>query len=427
MGKRIVITSFGSLGDIYPYLGLACRLRQCGHDPVFATSARYRSLIEGEGVAFHPVRPDIDPEDHALIRRVMEPKRGAEILVRELLTPYLRQTYADLTAAARGADLLVTHPITFAGPLVAERHQIPWVSTVLAPLSLFSAYDLPILPTLPWLTWVRRLGPGVGRGLIHVGKWMTRRWTEPIRQLRADLGLPARADPLYEGQFSPGLTLALFSRLMADPQPDWPPHIQVTGFIFYQGPSRLPLEVAHFLDAGPAPLVFTLGSAAVSAAGPFYRESAEAARRLGHRAVLLVGTDPQNHPSEPLPAGVLAVPYAPHGDLFPRALAIVHQGGIGTTGQALRAGRPMLVVPYAFDQPDNAWRVMNLRVARTLFPKRYTATRVVEQVRALLDDPHYARRAAEVGCVVRSEDGIRRACDAVEAYLAASPRGSTTV
>jgi UDP:flavonoid glycosyltransferase YjiC (YdhE family) len=252
-----------------------------------------------------------------------------------------------------------------------------------------------------------------------VAKWVTRRWTEPIRQLRADLGLPAGADPLYEGQFSPGLTLALFSRLLADPQPDWPPYTQVTGFIFYQGPSRLPPEVDRFLEAGPPPLVFTLGSSAVSAAGPFYQESIEAVRRLGYRAVLLVGTDPQNHPPEPLPAGVLAVPYAPHGDLFPRALAIIHHGGIGTTGQVLRAGRPMLVVPYAFDQPDNALRVMNLRVARTLFPKHYAATRVVEQVRTLLEDPHYAQRAAEVGGMVQAEDGVQRACDAIEAYLSA--------
>jgi rhamnosyltransferase subunit B len=183
--------------------------------------------------------------------------------------------------------------------------------------------------------------------------------------------------------------------------PTWPPHTQVTGFVLYQGRRRLPPEVARFLEAGPAPLVFTLGSSAVSAAGPFYQESVEAVRRLGHRAVLLVGTDPQNHPPEPLPAGVLAVPYAPHGDLFPRALAIIHQGGIGTTGQTLRAGRPMLVVPYAFDQPDNAVRVMNLGVARTLLPKHYAAMRVVKQVRA--------------------EDGLQRACDALEAYLA-TPR-----
>jgi rhamnosyltransferase subunit B len=421
MGKRIVITSLGSFGDIYPYLGLARQLAQRGHEPVFATSACYRPLIDGEGVAFCPVRPDFDPEDRALFRRIMEPKHGAEVLVREILLPNLRHAYADLVAATRGADLLVTHPITFAGPLVAERYQIPWVSTVLAPMSFVSAYDLPVAPSLPQLAWLRRLGPGVSRGLIRLAKWAMRRWTAPIRQLRADLGLPAGADPLFEGQFSPGLTLALFSRLLANPEPDWPPHTQITGFIDYQGPSRPSPAVAQFLEAGSAPLVFTLGSSVVNAAGPFYQESLKAVRSLGHRAVLLVGTDPQNHLPEPLPAGVLAVPYAPHSDLFPRALAIIHQGGIGTTGQALRAGRPMLVVPHAYDQPDNAWRVTKLGAARTLFPRRYEARRVVEQVRALVEDPRYAQRAAEVGCIVRAEDGVQRACDALEGYLGTAP------
>ena len=418
MGKRIVITSVGSLGDIYPYLALARRLTERGHEAIFATSAYYRPLIEGEGVVFRPVRPDIDPENHAMIRRVMDPKRGAEILIKEGLLPHLRHAYADLTAAAHGADLLVTHPITFAGPLVAERHQIPWVSTVLAPMSFFSVYDLPVIPSLPWLARLYRRRPGVSRGLMRVARWMTRSWTAPIRQLRDELGLPARGHPLHEGQFAPGLTLALFSRMLADPQPDWPPHTQVTGFVFYDEPKPLPPEVEQFLAAGPAPLVFTLGSAVVSAAGRFYQESVEAVRRLGCRAVLLIGTDPQNLPTKPLPEGVLAVPYAPHGSLFPRAQAIIHQGGIGTTAQALRAGHPMLVVPHAYDQPDNASRVVKLGVARTLFPKHYVATRVATELQDLLAEPSYAQRAAEVGRMVQAEAGDQQACDAIEAYLA---------
>jgi UDP:flavonoid glycosyltransferase YjiC (YdhE family) len=228
-----------------------------------------------------------------------------------------------------------------------------------------------------------------------------------------------RGDPIYEGQFSPDLTLALFSHVLADPQPDWPPHTRVTGFVFYDEPNPLPPEVAQFLDAGPPPLVFTLGSSVVNTAGLFYHESVEAARRLGCRAVLLVGTDPQNQLPEPLPEGVLAVPYAPHGALFPRARAIVHQGGIGTTAQALRAGRPMLVVPHAYDQPDNAARVTKLGVARTLFPKHYVAQQVTVQLQALLAEPRYAQRATEVGHKVQVEAGDQQACDAIETFLAA--------
>jgi rhamnosyltransferase subunit B len=418
MGKRIVITSFGSLGDIFPYLALARGLLQRGHDPVFATSPHYRPLIEGQGVTFHPVSPDIDPDDHATIRRFMDPKRGPKFLIRDCLLSHLRESYADLAAGVGAAALLVTHPITFAGPLVAERHQIPWASTVLAPMSLFSVHDLPAFPAMPWLARLYRRRPRVSRVLLRLGKWSTRPWTKPVRQLRSTLGLPARGDALYEGQFSPGLTLALFSRLLATPQPDWPPHTQATGFVFHDEHTCLPAEVAQFLDAGPAPLVFTLGSAVVHRSGSFYRESVEAVQRLGCRAVLLVGTDPQNCPPGPLPEGVLAVPYAPHGDLFPRAQAVIHQGGIGTTAQALRAGRPMLVVPHSYDQPDNAWRVAQLGVARTLPPRHYVATRVATELRALLAEPQYGRRALEVGNVIQAEAGNLRACDAIEAYLA---------
>jgi UDP:flavonoid glycosyltransferase YjiC (YdhE family) len=353
-----------------------------------------------------------------MIHRLMDAKHGPEILIRECLLPHLRHSYTDLTAAARGADLLVTHPITFAGPVVAKRYQIPWVSTVLAPMSLFSVYDLPVFPSWPWLAPLYQRRPGVSRLLLRLGKRMTRSWSEPVRQLRAELGLLERGDPLYEGQFSSGLTLALFSGLLATPQPDWPPHTLVTGFVFRDEPDCLPPEVARFLDAGPAPLVFTLGSSVVNTAGSFYQESLEAIQRLGCRAVLLIGADPRNRSPDPLPESVLAVPYAPHGSLFPRAQIIIHQGGIGTTAQALRARRPMLVVPHAFDQPDNALRVMKLGVARTLSPKHYVATRVASQLRAILAEPRYAQRAVVVGRTVQTEMGDQQACDAIEAYMA---------
>lgn len=176
-------------------------------------------------------------------------------------------------------------------------------------------------------------------------------------------------------------------------------------------------DLERFLWDGPASVVFTLGTSAVGAAGSFYRESLKAARLLKVRAVLLVGKDPKNRPPIPLPEEVAAFDYAPFSKLFPRAAAVVHQGGIGTTGQVLRSGRPQLVVPFAHDQPDNASRVERLGVAKVLYPRRYTADRVARRLEALLEEPGYVRRAGEVAERVRSEEGVEDACDALENIL----------
>jgi rhamnosyltransferase subunit B len=423
---RVLITCWGSFGDLFPYLGLALELAKRGHTPALATSPYYRSLVEAEGVEFHPVRPDIDPTDFALIRRLMDLRRGTEVIVREMLAPAVRDAFDDLQRAARGADLLVTHPVTFAGPIVADALRLPWVSSVLAPMSFFSMTDLPTFPMMPIALHrqLHRLGPLAARPLISLARRTTRPWMEPVVALRRELGLPAAGDPLYEGQFSPRLTLALFSRLLGEPQPDWPPHTQVTGFVFYNGALAMSDELLTFLDRGEPPIVFTLGSSAVGAAGDFYRESTAAAALLGARAVLLVGRDPASHPRGPLPPGVIAVESAPHQNLFPRAAVIVHQGGVGTTAQAMRAGRPMLVVPHAHDQPDNAFRVMKLGAARILRPGRYTAARAAAHIRALLSEPEYERRASQAGVLVRAEEGVERAAAAIEACrnFAVQPR-----
>jgi UDP:flavonoid glycosyltransferase YjiC (YdhE family) len=153
---------------------------------------------------------------------------------------------------------------------------------------------------------------------------------------------------------------------LAKPQPDWAANTVITGFTFYDGSqdrTELTQELKQFLDAGEPPIVFTLGSAAVLDPGNFYQESIQAAKQLNRRAVLLIG---KNTPPKNLSEDILAVNYAPYSQIFPHACAIVHQGGIGTTAQALRAGRPTLVMPYSHDQPDNAARVNRLGTSRTI-------------------------------------------------------------
>jgi UDP:flavonoid glycosyltransferase YjiC (YdhE family) len=170
----------------------------------------------------------------------------------------------------------------------------------------------------------------------------------------------------------------------------------------------------RFLDAGRPPLVFTLGTAAVYDAGRFYHESIAAARRLGERAVLLTGIDTGNDIGLRLSEDAIAVDYAPFSELFPRALLNVHQGGIGTTAQALRAGRPMIVMPCAHDQFDNAMRCDRLGVSKTLSRDRYCARTAASTIRAILADRTALRNAQQIGVQLRGEHGASTACDRIE-------------
>ena len=135
---------------------------------------------------------------------------------------------------------------------------------------------------------------------------------KPVNELRDELGIPDYGNPIFDGQHSPALVLALFSKYFAAPQPDWPSQTRITGFPFYDGrhETGMPRELLEFLNSGAAPVVFTLGSSAVWVARDFFRESMAAAKRLGRRAVLLIG-DERNRPQEPLTPEMIAVDYAP--------------------------------------------------------------------------------------------------------------------
>lgn len=417
--SHIVIHSFGSLGDMHPYLALALELKRRGHEVVLATAACYREYIECRGLTFRVVRPDcLWLNDSHAMRRFSHLRLGLLRLAREMMLPALRESYDDLLVAAEGADLLLSQIPSAAPRLVAETTGVPWASSVHMPLFFFSGCEVPLLPVAPSLVKrLRFLGPWFWRPMFQASKRATRFVAKPWYDLRRELGLPRASgiNALLDSH-SPTLVLALFSKLLAVEQPDWPPHTVTTGFPFYDGgPAELGDELRDFLDHGAPPLVFTLGTAVAADAGQFFQHSVAAAQRLGRRAVLAVKHQ-HNRPT-PLPNDVMAVDFAPFSELFRRAEIIVHHGGIGTTGLAMRAGKPMLLVPHAWDQPDNADRVVRLGIGRSVWPRHYTAARAAHELRQLLENDDYHSRAEQVAKAVRLERGAEVACDALERLL----------
>jgi rhamnosyltransferase subunit B len=420
---RIVFSTYGTFGDVNPLIALSLELKRRGHRPVLAVPEMFRDKIEPLGIGFAPVRPDQDPNDTRLIAMIYDIRHGTETGLRKFLFPSLRDSYEDLKAAVEadgGADLLVTGELAYAAPLIAEKLGVPWASYVLAPFSFFSAYDPPVLPPYPALARMQEKVPALGHGVARFARFVTRDWAEPVYRLRGELGLSRGKNPIFDAKHSERLTLALYSPVLGGPQPDWPSSARITGFAFHDGAgadSELPPDLSAFLEDGRPPLVFTLGSAAVMHAGDFYEQSAQAAEILGERAVLLVGADNRNLPKRRLPETVCVARYAPYSRIFPRASVIIHQGGIGTTAQALRAGRPMLVMPYSHDQPDNARRVRRLGVAEVLNRKHYQATQAAQNIRQLLANSSYSQRATEIAARIAVENGTAAACDALEAAV----------
>src|SRR6185503_5280527 len=210
-------------------------------------------------------------------------------------------------------DLMVTHPLALAGPLLAQKEGLRWASSGLAPMTMFSAIDPSVFPAASWMLWVRKLGVTPYRWLFSIPRAMARRWEVPLREFRAELGLPATdVISLFEGQFSPRLHLALFSRVLAAPQHDWPAGTVVRGFPRYDGAqpdARTRDELEAFLAAGEPPVVFGLGSSAVMVAGDFWKSAISAVEKLGRRAILLTGAPPESLGS--VPATVKVFQYLP--------------------------------------------------------------------------------------------------------------------
>lgn len=422
MAGRILLATVGTLGDLNPYIAVARELTSRGHKTIIASCPGYERNVRSAGIEFRAIPPDLsllhnDPE---VQRKSLDPNKGTEFIVRELLLPVLNESYNTLCSVASDAELIVGHFLAYAVPLVAEKLGLPWLQVYLHPTNLFSAYDPPIIPGARFLYNVRQLGVWPYRFLFNAAKLMTAQWMRPVHELRKSKGLPAsNRHPLIES-WSPHGTMGWFPHLLAARQPDWPEKIEITGFPFSNGsvePSIVEPELENFVRR-EAPVVFTLGSTAVLQPGTFFDCGARAATELGVSALLIGPNADSCSQLMNTYKGVMAVPYAAYDQIFPFSRLVVHHGGIGSIAQSMRAGKQMIIVPFAWDQADNAERVRRLGISDVIQRQHLTAKRFSQLLDARLHNQSGISRAAELGETIRSENGLQRACNVIERAFA---------
>ncbi len=212
----------------------------------------------------------------------------------------------------------------------------------------------------------------------------------------------------------------MFPKCFAEPQKDWPVNTTLTGFPLFSveiSANDKLNDLQDFIETGEAPIVFALGSSAVNIAGDFYSISADIARKLNKRAVLVYGNHNDSIKNITLGNDIFCIDYVSYEKLFPHACLVVHQGGIGTLAHSMAAQRPILIVPFGFDQFDNGERIEKLGSGKFLSRQNYTIEKAAPIIKELLTNEKYEAQARTVYKELNIKQGVDNACDTIELLL----------
>ncbi|MFL6064690.1 MAG: glycosyltransferase [Friedmanniella sp.] len=413
MPMRVLICTFGTQGDVQPFVALAQCLLRRGHEVGVCTAEGFRGLVEAAGVRYLPMSNDL----LQLVRDTMPQMSGpgeAYKMFRAMGGAQRSALHDQWTAAQHfEPSIIVYHPKSLGGYHIAERLGVPGVLAL--PLPFFTPtreFPIPFIGSWP-------LGGGANRLSYQLQRLTALIFGGMINDFRHQLDLSPirRIDALLTDRAGrPVPVLYAFSRHVRPIPADYPVHAHVTGYWFLdQGDGwEPPSELDQFLTAGPPPVYVGFGSMGFGkGADRRYRAIVEAVRHSGVRAVIATGWS--TAPLDVAGNDVLVIDQAPHEWLFPRVSSVVHHGGSGTTGAGLRAGRPTLICPVLGDQPFWGQQVHSLGAGPEPLPwRRLTASRLTDRLHRLTRQTTYQNTAARIGSLIARENGTAQAVTILE-------------
>lgn len=412
---EIDMVAVGTYGDVLPFIALGDALLARGHRVRLAAPAPFEGMVGRTRIGFEPLGTTADYDALVDHPDMWHPIRGVTPILtysQRMAEPTLK--WLGTAGDGAGRRVVVASPLGWGARLAQDLYGLPTATLHVMPFLIESRYAPPRLPGLP----LPRLLPTAWRAAVNKGAddvVIGPAILPALNALRERLGL-RRVRRLRYWWNSPERLLLMFPDWYAESQADWPSQAVQLGFPaadrFGDRPD-LPADLEAFLAAGAPPLVFSYGSA-MRQAQAFFRTAVGLCERMGRRGVLLAPQDGQAPAS--LPEGVIHLPYAPLGALLPRSAALIHHGGVGTLAQALAAGVPQLIVPYACNHFDDGVRIHQKHLGAMLSRRRFTPTGAARVLERMLADPRviHACRVARAR-MARGGDVIAGACDEIEA------------
>jgi sterol 3beta-glucosyltransferase len=407
---KIGIQTWGSDGDILPFIALAIGLRSSGHK----VTVVYTS-VDNKDYSSFTTDSDINvikayerfEEDRAKtfdeITKAKDPLKELAMVLDSYFVPAINEMYMAAKTLCSNSDLVIGHGIHYPLATAAQKTNCPRVSVALCPMAIetssVSPFDINLGEWLNLLLW--KLGDRIVRKKIYGAADALRKkeGLPPFNSLQRDLYVTEK------------LTLIATSAILCPRPPDWSDNIQICGYL---NPPRhrtnweMPPELRTFFEKGKPPVYFTFGSCAQFDLERNTRLFLEAAKMAGVRAIVQSDWDVLSLPDED--SNVYRVNSIPHEHIFPHCALIVHHGGSGTTQSSLKAGKPSVVVAHAFDQPYWGKKLMQLGVAGKVLQRRKTTSDVLAKgIRTVLDSPQMIDEAQKARTVMERENGVDNA------------------
>ena len=417
---RIGLQTWGSEGDIRPFVALADGLQKAGHEVTLVITSvenkDYSSLAQSLGLRIRQVRfLSYNREKFAVAiaraRQSVNPFKQVSLVHSQLFVPVAQNMYVAAEHLCRDNDVVIGHYLLYPLAIAAEKTKRPHVAVILAPNFLRSRYTPP--ECLP------NLGEKLNTLLWNWAEVFMNRILRPGANLvRRQAGLRPVSGIVKELIESDYLNLVAVSPTLCPPQPDWQERYHLCGF-FNLPETRedwqMPDDLKTFLKAGDPPVFMTFGSIATldPSLGETNRLLIEAVGLGKFRAI--IHSRWEDLAEIPGSSNIYRLGYAPHQHIFPHCAAVVHHGGAGTTQSATRCGCPSVVVEHVFDQ--RFWGIFLNRLGlapKPLHRRSLTPAKLAKTVRTVLDSTEMATRAKAAGRALLAEHGVRRAVELIE-------------
>lgn len=414
--RRVVILTYGSRGDVEPFVALGVGLQDAGYAVRLAGPASFAPLAQSHDLTFEPIEGNPDELAQSFVDRagLSWPRMVARMIQHVL--PLATSAFRSVERAAQGADLIIhSFLMTDAGHTLARLQGVPDLSAQFFPVFLpTSSFSAVALPDLPLGGAYRRITHLLNTAMFRYGARML---YHRVRAMAPDLP-PLAPWPFSRGEHERTPILLAYSQHILPRPDDWPSYAHVTGYWqLLPGVGWTPPQaLIRFLESDPPPIYFSPGSMRTEKLRNLLRIVIAAVRACDQRALL--GVSPEIIDGELTGPDVFAMEGIPHVWLFPRMRYILHHGGAGTTGAAAAAGVANTAIPFSADQAFWARRIHRIGLGPAApTAHRLTQCRLEAILQDALDNPAYQRCAEIVGQHIRQEDGITSALRIIHAQL----------